>query len=118
MSYFLVKKNMENSYRIPNSIEKLSVAMNNKYQNIFIILSTKTLFTQLLSPSIVLHVNWTYKAAMKSFSVDISIRNVSKDGTDTIRYSHDNGSTWTTITIFPGRYNSMEIIIGIYRQTS
>ena len=68
----------DNSNQVVNSIEKLADAMNNKYQNTLILSSTKTKFTVSLSPAIPLLNDRTYKAAVNSFSVYNSIRNVKK----------------------------------------
>ena len=109
--------NEDNSNQVVNSIEKLADAMNNKYQNTLILSSTKTKFTVSLNPVITLQHERTYKAAIKSFSVYNSIRNVKKDINDTFRYSSD-GSSWTNIVIYPGSYNVLDIITEIYRQAS
>ena len=107
---------METGTRITESLEKLTDTLSNKYQNTIILSSTKTRFTQQLTPPIMLEQNRTYKAAVKSFSVYNSIRNVRKDVNDTFRYSSDNGVTWKNIVIFPGSYNVMDIITEIYKQ--
>lgn len=108
----------DNSTRMVNSLEKLADAMNNKYQNTLILSSTKTKFSRSLNPVITLQQDRTYKAAVKSFSVYNSIRNVRRGVNDTFKYSADNGTTWKTLIIFPGSYNVQDLINEIYKHAS
>ena len=104
-----------NSLGLLSTIEKMNDSLNNKYQNALMFVSTEPKFTKFLIPPIELTHDRTYKAAVKSFAVYNSIRNVRKNVNDIFCYSSDNGSTWKKLVLYPGSYNASDIVQEIYR---
>ena len=58
------------------------------------------------NPSIQLDINQKHEVAVDQISMTYSWHNIApKYGNNTIKYSHDNGSTWTTVTFPNGMYS-------------
>ena len=67
-------------------------------------------FTVRFTPEIVLNPNKVYYIALNSLSMSYSWHNVSHIyGNNTLKYSHDGGTTWTTITVPAGNYSYTDL---------
>ena len=74
-------------------------------------------FTITFTPELSLDKNTDYYISLDSISMSYSWHNKShKHSNTTLKYSHDGGTTWTTITFPPGNYGYKDLI-SIIQQT-
>ena len=67
-------------------------------------------FTVSFDPELSLEKNTDYYITLDSISMSYSWHNIShKYSNNTLKYSHDGGTTWTTITIPPGNYGYKDL---------
>ena len=67
-------------------------------------------FTVVFSPEMVLDQNKSYYIALDSVNMSYSWYNVSSIyNNNTLKYSHDGGTNWTTITLSPGNYSYADL---------